>query len=120
MRDELARLRADLESGEREYQAQPYAPELRQRVAAACRRLRLEGWSWTALADGVGVAVGTIRRWTEDGAGSVHGGSASDADYFVPVEVAVEGGGPVIVLLCGTQIRGLGFEQVVAVARALR
>lgn len=119
MRDELARLRADLEGEERAYQAQPYTPELRERAAAACRRLRRAGWSWSALADRLGVAVGTARRWAEEVGGGAHVASG-DADFFVPVEVAVDGSGPVIVLPCGTRICGLGFEQVVAVARALR
>ena len=91
-----------------------YEPALKGRVIEFARSRRDQGESWVQIADEIGIAFETLRRWCV----AVEP-SASRA--MVPVEVVAEPRDRTVSIVSagGHRIEGLTLQEAVAVLRAL-
>lgn len=108
LRDELSRA-----GGRERYRR--VSPALRGQVVAAARGARNAGWSWSAIADELGIASKKVQRWC---------GGVEEGPAWKPVKIVATWGETVstglsVVLPNGVRVEGLGVADAAALLRAL-
>ena len=92
----------------------PIPAGVRQRVLAVAQRAAAAGWSQQAVAQAVGVSIGSLHNWTVP---------RPDAPTMVPVRVAPPGAaGPAplaVVSPAGYRVEGLDVATAAALLRTL-
>jgi transposase-like protein len=109
----LSSLRAALATHE-PARGKRYSPELKVRIIEVARGLRADGASWQRIAEDIGIAFETIRRWCIAAEGQ-------GARSMVPVRVVADRAERTVSVAspAGHRIEGLTLAEAVAVLRAL-
>lgn len=110
--DEITALRREVARHEKG-RGKRYPADLKRRVVAYARRQRDAGATYDAVAEALGLALETVRRWCSIS-------SDARASTLVPVEVVAEPSSPVTIISpSGYRLEGLAPAEAVAVLRAL-
>lgn len=114
-RDEIAALRRELARHEKG-RGKRYPADLKRRVTAYALRERNTGVTYESVAETLGLAFETVRRWCMGATGG-----EERAPMLVPVEVVTEARSPIAIISpSGFRLEGLEPAEAVAALRALR
>lgn len=113
-KDEITALRRELARHEKG-RGKRYPADLKRRVTAYALRQRDAGATYEVIADTLGLAFETVRRWCMTASGG-----DERAPMLVPVEVVAEARSPVAIISpSGYRLEGLEPAEAVAALRAL-
>ncbi|MHA2313385.1 MAG: hypothetical protein ACXADF_18005 [Candidatus Thorarchaeota archaeon] len=115
MGDSLSRLRAAIrrQQSSRSHQAVRYPSDLRQRVIDYVRAGRSRGESNQSLANDLGLALNTVRRWSADRSGRFERVRIVEKDGGAPGERLV------LITRSGHRVEGLGLSSLATLLERL-